>query len=170
MKQMLFILTLCLFAGGCKKEDSPVAAPGQSATTEADLYMLGKSSTGFVFYKNSPDTISKGGNSGHPDARLRTRYNSIAAKFLDASGKVKAGTIFSDSSLIVKELYTNNALTTYVFLFKRSGDLNADANGWVWAEISPNGTAMYAANKKGAGCITCHATGIDYTRMNDAHP
>ena len=170
MKQILFILTLSLFAAGCKKEDSPVAAPGQPTTTEADLYMLGKNSTGFVFYKNSPDTISKGGNSGHPDAQLRTRYNSIAAKHLDITGKVKAGTVFADSSLIVKELFTNNVLTTYVFLFKRNGDKNADANGWVWAEVSPTGTTMYAASKKGEGCITCHSVGIDYTRMNDAHP
>ena len=128
---------MCLFAVGCKKEDSPVSSttPGQSTTTETDLYMLGKSSMGFVFYKNTPDTISKGGNSGHPDAKLRTRYNSIAAKYLDGTGKVKAGTVFPDSSLIVKELFTNNVLTTYVFLFKKSGDKNADAYGWVWADI-----------------------------------
>ena len=169
MKQMLFVLTMCLIVAGCKKEDSPVA-PGQSTTTEADLYMLGKNSIGFVFYKNTPDTIDKGGNSGHPDAKLRTRYNSIAAKYLDATGKVKIGTVFPDSSLIVKELFTNNVLTTYVFLFKKSGDKNADANGWVWAETSPTGSAMYPVSNKGAGCIGCHAVGIDYTRMNDAHP
>lgn len=166
---MLFVLMLSLFAAGCKDEDSPTT-PGQSATTETALYMLGKSSTGFVFYKNTLDTISKGGNSGHPDAKLRTRYNAIAAKYLDGTGKVKAGTVFPDSSLIVKELYTNNALTTYVFLFKKNGDQNADANGWVWAETSPIGSTLYAANKKGVGCIGCHGVGIDYTRMNDAHP
>ncbi|MDP1675548.1 MAG: hypothetical protein Q8L88_01690 [Bacteroidota bacterium] len=168
MKKMLFVLMLSLFAAGCKEEDSPTET-GQT-DTDSQLYLLGKSSTGFVFYKNTSDTISKGGNSGHPDAKLRTRYNSIAAKYLDGAGKVKAGTIFPDSSLIVKELYTNNALTTYVFLFKRTGDKNADANGWVWAEISPTGSILYSASKKGAGCIGCHAIGIDYTRMNDAHP
>ncbi|HAP36899.1 MAG TPA: hypothetical protein DCQ28_13565 [Bacteroidetes bacterium] len=172
MKQILFIVTMCLFAFGCKKEDSPVSSttPGQSTTTENALYMLGKSSAGFLFYKNSADTIAKGGNSGHSDTKLRTRYNTIAAKYLDGTGKVKAGTVFPDSSLIVKELFTNNALTTYVFLFKKSGDKNADANGWVWAETSPSGSTLYAASNKGAGCIGCHGVGIDYTRMNDAHP
>lgn len=165
---LLFIIGL---VAGCKKEDSPVApASVQSTTTEAALYMLGKSPAGFTFYKNSPDTLSKGGNSGHPDAFLRTRYNSIAAKYLDANGKVKAGTVFPDSSLIVKELFTNKELTTYVFLFKKKGDTNADANGWVWAETSPSGTATYPAGNKGAGCTGCHGTGIDYTRMNDTHP
>lgn len=169
MKQLFIVLATIIIASGCMEEDSPTT-PGQSATTETDLYMLGKSSAGFIFYKHSTDTIAKGGNSGHPDAKLRTRYNSTAAKHLDANGKVTAGTIFPDSSLIVKELYTNNTLTTYVFLFKKKGDINADANGWVWAETSPSGSTLYAASKKGAGCIGCHGTGIDYTRMNDAQP
>ncbi len=171
MRNAVMLLFIIGLVAGCKKEDSPVApASVQSTTTEAALYMLGKSPAGFTFYKNSPDTLSKGGNSGHPDAFLRTRYNSIAAKYLDANGKVKAGTVFPDSSLIVKELFTNKELTTYVFLFKKKGDTNADANGWVWAETSPSGTATYPAGNKGAGCTGCHGTGIDYTRMNDTHP
>jgi hypothetical protein len=27
-----------------------------------------------------------------------------------------------------------------------------------------------AAARKGAGCISCHSAGLDYTRMNNAHP
>jgi hypothetical protein len=170
MKLLIVVITAGLIAGGCSKEDSGTT-PTQtvvSTTTESQLYILGKSSVGFTFYKNSTDTLNKGGNSGHPDARLRTRYNAIAAQFLDASGKVKMGTIFPDSSLIVKELYTGSTLTTYVFLFKKKNDANADANGWVWAETSPSGSSTYPVTNKGAGCIGCHSTGIDYTRMNDA--
>jgi hypothetical protein len=171
MKNSAIILFVLLAFGGCKKDDSPTAATQTpSTTTEADLYTLGKSSSGFTFYKNSTDTLLKGGNSAHPDPQLRTRYNSIAAKYLDVNGKVKSGTVFPDSSLIVKELYTNNSLTTYVFLFKKKGDTNADANGWVWAETSPSGTPTFPVTNKGAMCISCHSTGIDYTRMNDAHP
>lgn len=166
---VLFLLATFLFIG-CNEDSATDALPGASTTTESQLYQLGKSITGFVFYKNSPDTILKGGNSGHPDAKLRTRYNSIAAKYLDANGKVKTGTVFPDSSLIVKELYSGNVLTTYVFLFKKMDDKNADANGWVWAETSPSGTATYPVTNKGSGCIGCHSVGIDYTRMNDAQP
>ncbi len=160
-----------IFFAGCKEEDS-LTTPKTSATTttEAQLYMLGKNSAGFTFYKNSTDTLTKGGNSAHPDPKLRTRYNSIAAKFLDANGKVKAGTVFPDSSLIVKELFTGTTLTTYVFLFKKKGDTSADANGWVWAETNQSGSTVYPIGNKGAGCIGCHSTGIDYTRMNDAQP
>lgn len=171
MKHMSMLTAFMILFVGCKDEQSssPVI-PGQSTTTESDLFLLGQSPAGFIFYKNSTDTISKATGSGHPDPRLRTRYNSVAAAYLDANGKVKTGTIFPDSSLIVKELYTNNVLTTYVFLFKKSGDKNADANGWIWAETSPTGSATYPVANKGAGCIGCHSVGIDYTRMNDAHP
>lgn len=171
MKITLVILFAIISFTGCKKEDSPTAVTQTSSTTsESDLYNLGKSPTEFTFYKFSSDTIVKGGNSAHPDPKLRTRYNSIAAKYLDADGKVKTGTIFPDSSLIVKELYTNNALTTYVFLFKKKGDTNADVNGWIWVETSPSGSPTFPASNKGAMCIDCHSTGIDYTRMNDSHP
>ncbi len=171
MKFVAQCLLAVFLLAGCKEEDSPTTTqPTATTTTEAGLYMLGKNPAGFTFYKNSTDTLAKGGNSAHPDPKLRTRYNSIAAKFLDANGKVKAGTVFPDSSLIVKELFTGSTLTTYVFLFKKKGDKNADANGWVWAETSPTGAATYPVSNKGAGCVGCHSTGIDYTRMNDSHP
>lgn len=164
-----------LFSGlfllsACKESTTAPDTASPSTTTEAQLYAMGKSSAGFTFYKLSTDTIAKGGNSGHPDARLRTRYNAIAAHYLDASGKVKTGTVFPDSSLIVKELFTGSTLTTYVFLFKKKNDTNADANGWVWAETDPSGAATYPVGNKGSGCISCHSSGIDFTRMNDAHP
>jgi len=167
---LLFLLSSFLLFVGCKEKDSPTETPTASTTTEAQLYMLGKNSAGFTFYKNSTDTLTKAGNSAHPDPKLRTRYNKIAAQYLDANGKVKAGTVFPDSSLIVKELFTGSTLTTYVFLFKKKGDTNADANGWVWAETSPTGAATYPVSNKGSGCLGCHSTGIDYTRMNDTHP
>lgn len=172
MKTTVILALAMTILLGCKEEESPAATPVpvQTTTTEAQLYILGKNAAGFTFYKNSSDTLLKGGNSGHPDARLRTRYNAIAATHLTAAGKVQPGTVFKDSSLIVKELFTGNTLTTYVFLFKKKNDTNADANGWVWAETSPSGTALYPASNKGAGCTGCHGTGIDFTRMNDAQP
>jgi hypothetical protein len=170
MKYQFLIAAGFFFFLGCSHEDSPTDSAEITTITGADLYALGKSETGFTFYKHSPDTIAKAGGSGHPDPQLRTRYNSIAAKYLDGNGKVKAGTVFPDSSLIVKELFTDGVLTTYVYLFKKKNDANADANGWVWAESSPAGTPTYSVSNKGAGCTGCHGSGIDYTRMNDAHP
>ncbi|MFA6541617.1 MAG: hypothetical protein WCT99_08435 [Bacteroidota bacterium] len=170
MKYQILFTVGMFFFWGCSKEDNPAGSTETTTTTGADLYSLGKSEAGFSFYKNRPDTIAKAGGSGHPDPQLRTRYNSIAAQYLDGNGKVKAGTVFPDSSLIVKELFTNGILTTYVYLFKKKNDTNADANGWLWAESSPTGAPTYSVSNKGAGCTGCHSSGIDYTRMNDAHP
>jgi hypothetical protein len=165
----IFIIAAFLVAG-CNGDETPADVPSVSTTTEMQLYVMGKDTAGFTFYKHSADTLSKAGTSGHPDPKLRTRYNAVAARSLDSAGKVKAGTVFPDSSLIVKELFTNDVLTTYVFMLKRPGDKNADANGWVWAETYASGSTLYAASNKGFGCINCHSIGIDYTRMNDAHP
>lgn len=171
MRYAAICLIVLLSLAGCKDESSTTPdTQNQTTTTDAQLYMMGQSAAGYTFYKNSTDTLAKNGGSGHPDSHLRTRYNAIAAQQLDANGKVKVGIVFPDSSLIVKELINNNVLTTYVFLFKKKGDTNADANGWIWAETSPSGTPTYPVTNKGAGCIGCHSTGIDYTRMNDAHP
>jgi hypothetical protein len=164
------LLILAVLAIGCNDDESTPTVPGQTITSEADLYAIGKDPAGFIFYKHSTDTIAKGSGSGHPDPQLRTRYNSVAARMLDGDGKVMMGAVFPDSSLIVKELYTNNLLTTYVFMYKRPGDKNADANGWVWAETFTSGAPLYAASNRGSGCINCHSIGIDYTRMNDTHP
>lgn len=173
MKIFFALAVLALAFAGCKKNDSssPVSTTTvQTTTSEAQLYNLGKNSNGFMFYKNSTDPIDKGAGSGHTQPLLRTRYNSVAAEYLDGAGKVKPGTVFRDSSLIVKELYTGNNLEILVFLFKKKGDANADANGWVWAELSPAGNTLYAVTNKGSGCVGCHSPGIDYTRMNDTHP
>jgi len=170
MKRYSTVVIAALLIAGCNGDETPVDVPSVSTTTESDLYVMGKDPAGFVFYKNSTDTIVKAGGSGHPDPKLRTRYNAVAARSLDSDGRVKAGTVFPDSSLIVKELFTNDVLTTYVFMLKRTGDNNADANGWVWAETHASGSTLYAASNKGFGCINCHSIGIDYTRMNDAHP
>ena len=125
-----------------------------------------------VYYKNSTDTLQRSSGSGHTaQPKLRTRYNAKAAAMLDAQGKVKAGAVFSDSSLIVKELFNaGNQIEVLAYMFKLSGADNADANGWVWGEVSPGGNVLYTVTNKGAGCNGCHSTGIDYTRMNDSHP
>ena len=170
MKMHSTIVIAALLVAGCNGDETTVDGPSASTTIEMQLYAMGKDTTGFTFYKNSTDTLSKAGNSGHPDPKLRTRYNAVAARSLDSVGKVKARTVFPESSLIVKELFTNDVLTTYVFMLKRTGDNNADANGWVWAETYASGSTLYAASNKGFGCINCHSIGIDYTRMNDTHP
>lgn len=174
MKSVLFLVAACIVLAGCKKEeDSPVAPTASTTVTvkEADLYAAAKTTAGFVYYKNSTAYLSKSAGSAHAEPLLRTRYNAKAATMLDANGKVKSGAVFSDSSLIIKELTNaDRTINLYAVMFKLSKAANADANGWVWAEFNTNGNVAYATSNKGAGCIGCHGTGIDHTRMNDQHP
>jgi len=164
------VLTFCLFSiwiiNSCKKEK---LAEG----TDKELYDLAKTTSGFVWYKNSSSLLDKSAGSGHPQPFLRTRYNSIAAGKLDSNGKIMTGAIFPEGSLIVKELFDNSTtLGRYAILYKKTESADADANGWVWGYINSDGTVAESASKKGKSCISCHsqADNIDYMLMNKYFP
>jgi len=153
---------------GCKDDGTnPEAVPVQ--VTDAQLFAMQQPAAGWAFFGNTLDTLFSGGNAAH-ESRLRVRYNARAATQLDAGGRVKTGAVFPDSSLIVKDLYTNGVRTTVAYMFKLTAASNAAAGGWVWAETDDVGTPKAPASLKGVGCTGCHSPGIDFTRMNDAHP
>lgn len=137
--------------------------------TDTQLLSLAQAPGGWVYYRNSPDTVVKASNSAHDEPRLRTRYNPKAATQLAVDGKVRLDPNFPDSSLIVKELFTGSTITTLAIMFKLRSAPNA-GNGWVWSELDVNGNVKISAASKGAGCISCHSAGLDFTRMNDVHP
>jgi len=137
--------------------------------TDAQLLSLAQAPGGWVYYRNSTDTIVKASNSAHDEPRLRTRYNAKAATQLDVNGKVRLDPNFPDSSLIVKELFTGPTITTLAIMFKLRSAPNA-GNGWIWSELDAGGNVKISAASRGAGCVSCHSAGLDYTRMNDAHP
>lgn len=166
----IFIVMIC---AGCKKEDMPTSGTvAQLAVTDANLYALARLTGEVTYYKHSFTILPHAAGSGHTDFPfLRTRYNKSAVTQLDANGKVYEGSIFPDSSLIVKELIaTDSTIQRYAIMFKLTGALNTDVNGWAWAEISATGSVAYSVSNKGTGCFGCHSSGIDYTRMNDSHP
>ncbi len=167
---VLCLLGIGIFFG-CGKEESPAGAGGRKVT-DAEMYALANTTAGFVYYKNSSDTLLRSSGSGHTaQPMLRTRYNAKAATQLDGQGKVQSGAAFPDSSLIVKELFNaGNQIEVLAYMFKLNGADNADANGWVWGEVSPGGSVVFSVTNKGVGCFACHSAGIDYTRMNDSHP
>jgi len=140
-----------------------------ASVTDAQLLSLAQAPGGWVYYRNSTDTLFKAPNSAHDEPRLRTRYNAKAATQLDIHGKVSLDANFPDSSLIVKELFTGPTITTLAIMLKLRSAPNA-GNGWVWSELDVNGSVKIPAASKGAGCVACHSAGLDFTRMNDAHP
>jgi hypothetical protein len=144
------------------------------AWTDASIFDTAKVRTNMVWYKKTDVLLNRGSKSGHVEPFLRTRYNSVAAQMLDGSGKVKAGTVFAEGSIIVKELVLadRTTISTYAVMIKQKSDPNADANGWVWGYVTGTGGVRDAVSRKGAGCIGCHsiARHIDNTLMNFDHP
>jgi hypothetical protein len=179
-RELLLMFTAVLVMAGCS---SPVETPDQPGTpggglpddsgpqplTDAGLFADATAATQWTWYKLSADTLSPASDSPHL-ARLRTRYNSIAATALDGTGRVAAGTIFADGALIVKEIYKDGALAALAVMIKATGDPNAGHGAWLWAEYSAGGGVLHALASSGETCHACHLPGLDHTRMNDAHP
>ncbi|MFA6456067.1 MAG: hypothetical protein WCW40_04530 [Bacteroidota bacterium] len=172
MKNLFVSLSLILLVAGCSdKESNTVNQSTATVTvTDAQLYQLALTTHKAAFYKNSPDTIP--GNSGAAHAgNILVWYNAKAKDQLDAQGKVKTSPAFADSSLIVKEIFNASGTKLfYAIMFKLSTASNKGAGDWVWAELNPDGTPFLSAADKGTACASCHAGGVAYTRMNDAHP
>ena len=139
------------------------------AVSDAELYLRSQPDASWTYFKRSAIPIKRS-SSAHTESHALVRYNALAATQLDAAGRVRAGASFPDSSIIVKELSNGTTVSTYAVMMKLRGAASAGYNGWTWAEFGPTGAVKYQTKGRGAACSTCHAPGIDYTRMNDSHP
>ncbi|TAE33752.1 MAG: hypothetical protein EAZ92_00450 [Candidatus Kapaibacterium sp.] len=141
--------------------------------TIAQIFETAKQTSGYTWYKKSDALLAKTPKSAHAEPFMRTRFNATAAQMLDASGKVKEGAVFSEGSIITKELInTDKSLNGYALLIKRKADPNADADGWVWGYVTASGAERHPLTSKGNGCIGCHSIAghIDRTLMNVSVP
>ena len=174
MRRPYLVLITTVALGACNGSNDGGSTtpppPGATELTDADVSARARATTGWTYYKNRSDTLLRSAGSGHAEARLRTRFNAVGATQLDAAGKVRAGASFPDSSLIVKELIIGGTLSRYAVMMKLRGSANASAGGWVWAYYAPDGSTQIAITGRGAACVACHSSGIDYVRMNDSHP
>lgn len=164
---LILISMVFLFASnGCKNEK-------QAEGTDKILYDMARETTGFTWYKKSDALLNTTSGSGHSFPFLRTRYNQTAAARLNDQGKIAAGSVFPEGSLIVKEFHDNSRkLARYAILYKEAGNQDADSKGWVWGYINADGTVAESATEKGKSCNTCHnqSGNIDYMLMNKYFP
>ncbi len=165
MTKLIYIVPLIFLLISCDTTQS-----ASDTITDARLFEMIKTASKSAFYKNSNDTIP--GNSGSAHAgRILVWYNATAKEQLDSAGKVNVAARFGNSSLIVKEIFASgNTPSVYAVLYKDNSSPVAAANGWIWSEFNADGSVIFSVSTKGSGCVGCHSTGIDYTRMNDAHP
>lgn len=173
MRMKLFTLLLAVLGSifliipnSCKNDS-------QAEGTDKELYDMARETAGFTWYKKSEVLLNTTSGSGHSFPKLRTKYNEVAAVKLDANGKITAGTIFPQGSLIVKEFHdSEEKIGRYAVLYKNPDSPDADSKGWVWGYINADGTVAQAASKKGSGCSDCHnqSGNIDYMLMNKYFP
>jgi hypothetical protein len=171
---IILFVSLLIGLDACKKKDPAPVDDGSSAL-DNELYQSSRDTTGFVWYKFNDTILDRGPGSGHYLPKLRTRYNAIAAAYLDAGGKVIPGTIFPSGSLIVKELFdTSYTHLQYAVMRKSPGSPFADAYGWVWGVYRTSGNYVeVSVSTKGVDCKGCHSGlsgNIDLTTMNYSHP
>jgi hypothetical protein len=171
MKRTVFLL-LAMLGAACADDPLEGLEPGTGPEVpDATMQYLAQSTIGpWTYFRNSPALIARASSSPHPETTIRVRYNAFAAGQLDATGRVRAGAVFPDSAMIVKELYNGMTLSTIAVMLKVNGSKSAGFGGWIWAEYRADGSVQYSTASRGGACSACHSIGIDYTRMNDSHP
>ena len=165
IKTFLLIASI-LFFFSCSKDKI-------AKEIDRKLFDMSQNSTDFTWFNNSNAILPKSSGSGHPQPFLRTRFNNIAAEYLDENGRIIEGTIFPEGSLIVKELYDDETtLGRYAILYKDSDNEDADPKGWVWGYVNADRSVSVEASTKGSSCISCHSQSqnIDYMLMNKFYP
>lgn len=142
---------------------------GSITIDDIALYKWVNGEKDFVYYKNNNSVIptSEETDRAH-DNFMRTRLNKIAASVLSSDGKLPEGVVFPDSSIIVKEIYSdkNSAPEIFAVMVKLKGAENSN-KGWLWAEYSPSGDVEYSVSRNGKVCVSCHKPGDDYVRILD---
>lgn len=132
-----------------------------------EIFKWVSSETVYYYYRNDPSILptSEETERAH-DNFMRVRFNKTAASVLDSAGRLPKGAVFPDSSIIVKEIYSdkNKEAEILAVMVKLKGAQNSAA-GWLWAEYSPAGKIEYSVTKKGKVCVSCHKPGDDYVRI-----
>ncbi len=155
------ISVLSLTLSNCKKP-----------TPEDEVqYNKAVSTTGFTYYQNSNTYLPSSSASGHGEPYFRVRFNQIAYTALTDSGRLPAGSVFPEGSLVVKELYDNtNGALKLIAIMEKTASNSLAANGWLWSEYKADGKLVVSVNDKGKACTGCHSTNDrDYTRVFDLY-
>ncbi|MBI2270767.1 MAG: hypothetical protein HYU69_10495 [Bacteroidetes bacterium] len=168
MYKTLFSLSIVIIiVASCTKDRGEIELTG--ITTDAKLFAYMKAQT-FSYYKDDNVNQIVSTSSGAHSNTYFLKFNAKAKSALGSDGKLPTGASFPDSSLVVKELYNGGAAPwVYAIMMKNSKSPFAK-NGWLWAEIFPDGTPAHSITKDASSCVGCHTGGRDYLQSFDAHP
>jgi len=140
--------------------------PGKTAEDEK-LYKWITSDTGYYYYQNNPEILPTSVETERAhDNFMRIRFNKKAANVLNQDGHLPKGVMFPDSSIIIKEIYSEKtgAVEVLAVMVKLKGAPNSNKD-WLWAEYSPSGDVEYSVSKNGKACVSCHKSTYDNVRI-----
>jgi hypothetical protein len=150
MYKILLVSTF-VFAVSCSNENAQSLKP--QALSDSFLFAE-LNSSGYRYYKSDSLPKDSAPGSGHI-GQVLVRFNPIAQRSLDSTGKLPVSDRFSEGSMIVKELYSTGVLANYAIMYKSATDPTA-GGGWVWGYMNLQGSITFRADK-GQGCIGCHS-------------
>ncbi len=137
----LIFISLFLLLSQCAKEKAAIPF-----LSDANIFSLTTAPDQHNYYMSGL-VISPLGNSPHGNFTLWV--NDKAATVLDAGDELPVGAIFSDSSLIVKQIGTPTiSLLAVMYKFQST---------WYWGEYKPNGNVVVSIGQGGTSCISCHS-------------
>jgi len=134
---------------------------------DENLYKWITSEKEYYYYKHSPEILptSEETERAH-DNFMRIRFNRKAASVLNSDGHLPKGVMFPDSSIIIKEIYSEKTGSVEILaaMVKLKGAPNS-AKDWLWAEYTPTGEVEYSVSKNGKVCVSCHKSNYDNVRI-----
>jgi hypothetical protein len=151
-------VVLAGFQESCKDlgGDRAVAPPGSPDEALFQQITLLDPFTSYTLFPNV-DSIASGtlnGSNAHQPL-VRVSLNAIALNALQ-NGTLPAGSHFPDGSTVVKQIIQNGQTVLFAVIHKDNTS-EFSANGWLWAEYSPDGTPAISVTRGGTGCVGCHS-------------
>ena len=162
IRSIFGIITFCLCLTSCGKKAEGI---------DKELLDKSESTEGFRYYRENDEIFSSSQPSAH-NPYFRTRFNQIAFEALTDSGRLPAGDVFPEGSLVVKELFDKkNGELKILAIMEKDTDSPYSADGWIWGEYRANGSVFISAEEKGSSCVSCHrAASRDLVRLFDLFP
>ncbi len=142
---------------GCVDQGDDVAS--HRIDSDADLFHLVAVEDPFSSYSLFPnaDSVTSGtlnGSTAHQPL-VRVSLNAVAFNALSA-GRLPAGSSFPNGSIVFKEIRRGDSTYLYAVIYKDPSSPYA-GNGWLWAELYPNGAPFISMTLSGRNCTGCHA-------------
>jgi hypothetical protein len=133
--------------------------PSRHISTDAELFHIVTVEQPFSSFSLFPnaDSVTSGtlnGSTAHQPV-VRVSMNATAFHAL-SNGRLPAGARFPDGSIIFKQIRQGTEPDLYAVIYKDRGNPLA-GNGWLWAEIRPDGTPFISLTLGGSNCTGCHA-------------